>query len=295
MTTQNLVDNSLSGQSGTGNFVGNNTPVLITPALGTPVSGTLTNCTGLPLTTGVTGNLAVSHLNSGTSASSTTFWRGDGTWVTPPGVGKGTLVAVQVFVASGTYTPTSGALYAIVIVVGGGGASGGVGSTTGAQVAESAGGGGGGYSMYLYSSPASQTITIGAGGTVGTSGANAGNGGGTTSFGALCSATGGAGGAGGVAGTSGISVGGAGGTGSGGSINLVGGYGGNGVIVSTIPTLNNLGGNTVFGMQTITGNSTSKTGQNYGAGASGLNNPISGSNQTGSAGGPGICIVYEYK
>ena len=51
--------------TGSGNNVLSTSPTLVTPVLGTPTSGTLTNCTGLPLTTGVTGTLAVGSGGTG--------------------------------------------------------------------------------------------------------------------------------------------------------------------------------------------------------------------------------------
>ena len=46
---------AITDETGTGALVFANTPTLVTPVLGTPTSGTLTNCTGLPVSTGVSG------------------------------------------------------------------------------------------------------------------------------------------------------------------------------------------------------------------------------------------------
>jgi len=215
-------------------------------------------------------------------------------------------IIVQKFTSSGTYTPTTGMVYAVIEFLGagggGGGTAGGTSSTSG-----SGGGGGGAYGKKVVTSAqigSSASVTIGAGGSA-ASGNNNGSTGGTTSVvltgtgGLTLSATGGTGGYGSTnaAGGTIVSAGGGGGsTVTNSDYSVSGGYGSCGIATGSAFAIAGGGGGSALAPYNPNpqGGGQNSAGLAGTLGQGGSGNVSNNSSFAGATGGNGIVIVTEY-
>jgi hypothetical protein len=110
----------------------------------------------------LSGNISTSQMNSGTGASNTTFYRGDGTWAAPTITTTNPTIQKLTSGTSATYTLPAGVKWIRVRMVGAGGGSAGSGASAGA-------GGSGGNTTF-------GTLTANGGGGGGLGGASGGGG-----------------------------------------------------------------------------------------------------------------------
>lgn len=211
-------------------------------------------------------------------------------------------VKKQFFSASGTYTPSTGMIYALIECLGAGGGGGGAAGTT-TQHYGGAGGGAGSYSRKLVTASdigASKTVTIGGAGAGGAIGFNAGSAGGDTSVGVLCVGKGGSGG-GGSSSAGGQGAAGAGGVAGTGDLPAPGASGTAGAYASigTVLVPSGQGGSTQWGgggagLSCASSGATGSGGTGYGSGGGG--GCIDNSNGTigGGAGKDGAVWITEY-
>lgn len=269
---------ALTNPSGQTLFSGTLTVQPLAISVGTPSDFTANG----QLYIGAPGTSSVATLTAGANI---TITNGPGA-ISIAAVGGGgsgfQVVNRQVFVASGTYTPTAGMVYCDVEVCGGGG---GAGRGNGAN--PGSGGGGAGYARGIFSSTTigvSQAVTIGAGGAGATVALTSGVTGGTTQFGALISATGG------VGGRSPQQSGGAGGIGTGGDYQISGSYGRGGLSLAGVGNVDaGYGGSSFFGGSgAVAGSSPKIDGSTYGGGGA------TSLAANGGSGFGGIVIVTEY-